>query len=293
MLSRKDAKMKKFHSKMPPPTPTVLLMLLFILLTTMASWAEPSGDGVEWEKILQPADAFVARELESGRTWRIHPQLCGTPELPASTFKIPNTLIGLETKAISGLEDNQRWDGTIHSVEAWNKGHDLESAFRNSVVWYYQRAARRVGPMQMQQWLDRFDYGNRDISGGIDRFWLDGGLRISPDQQVEFLSRLVSGRLSVSEESLGILRQIMEMDHTPASTLFAKTGWAQFDQANPPERRHVGWYVGYVVDPNKGMHGETLVFAFNCRSADPAPANFAPERVRRAKACLTAIGWWD
>jgi beta-lactamase class D len=47
----------------------------------------------------------------------------------------------------------------------------------------------------MQTWLERFDYGNRNIAGGQDMFWLDGDLRISALKQVLFLEKLASGKL--------------------------------------------------------------------------------------------------
>jgi len=102
---------------------------------------------------------------------------------PASTFKICNSLIGLETGVIKDENFVITWDIITRQNPKWNSDHNLKTAFKNSTVWYYQELARRVGGQQMKYWLDKANYGNADTSGGIDKFWLTGVLRISPKQQ--------------------------------------------------------------------------------------------------------------
>ncbi len=92
-------------------------------------------------------------------------------------------MIGLESGVIPDADYVIKWDGTTYPIAAWNQDHTLRSAIKNSVVWYFQESARRVGHEKMQQYINLVGYGNRDISGSIDSFWLDGGLRISPDEQ--------------------------------------------------------------------------------------------------------------
>jgi beta-lactamase class D len=106
---------------------------------------------------------------------------------PASTFKIFNSLVGLETGIIPNIQYEIPWDSVLRANQAWNSDHDLQKAFKNSTVWYYQELARRVGPLKMQYWLQKAKYGNADTSGGIDQFWLKGGLRISVKEQIRFL----------------------------------------------------------------------------------------------------------
>ncbi|MEM9304534.1 MAG: class D beta-lactamase, partial [Pseudomonadota bacterium] len=159
--------------------------------------------------------------------------------IPASTFKIPNSLIALETGVIRDEHAVFTWDGVERQIASWNRDHDLASAIRYSAVWYYQELARRIGPERMQTWIDRMGYGNRDISGGIDRFWLDGGMRISPREQIAFLHRLVHDRLPVSPRSQAIVRRILVQDYDGPGALYGKTGWAV---RTTPE---VGWFVGW------------------------------------------------
>ena len=111
----------------------------------------------------------------------------GEGKLPASTFKIPNSIIALETGVVGDPDkDVFKWDGVTRSIEAWNKDHTLRSAIAVSAVPVYQEIARRIGAERMQKYVDLFDYGNRDIGGGIDQFWLTGNLRIDPDPADRF-----------------------------------------------------------------------------------------------------------
>src|SRR4029453_4069567 len=126
----------------------------------------------------------------------------GEGKLPASTFKIPNSVIALEIGVVGDPDkDVFKWDGVTRSIEAWNKDHTLRSAIAVSAVPVYQEIARRIGAERMQKYVDLFDYGNRDIGGGIDQFWLTGNLRIDPVQQIDFLDRLRRGVLPVSKRS--------------------------------------------------------------------------------------------
>ncbi len=120
----------------------------------------------------------------------------GEPQLPASTFKIPNSIIALETGVVGDPDkDIFKWDGVVRSIEAWNKDHTLRSAIAASVVPVYQEIARRIGAERMKRHVDLLEYGNRDIGGGIDQFWLTGSLRIDPVQQIDFVDRLRRGTL--------------------------------------------------------------------------------------------------
>jgi Penicillin binding protein transpeptidase domain len=105
----------------------------------------------------------------------------GEDKLPASTFKVPNSLIALETGVVADPDkDVFKWDGVTRSIEAWNKDHTLRSAIAASAVPVYQEIARRIGAERMQKYVDLLDYGNHNIGGGIDQFWLTGEMRIDP-----------------------------------------------------------------------------------------------------------------
>lgn len=158
---------------------------------------------------------------------------------PASTFKICNSLIGLETGVIKDKDFVIPWDSVVRNP-VWDKDHDLKSAFANSTVWYYQELARRVGGQQMLHWLEKANYGNVDTSGGIDQFWLTGGLRISPEQQIDFLKRLHDNELPFSQRSSDIVKNIMIIKDTMDYIIRGKTGWGGYGN------KDIGWYVGYL-----------------------------------------------
>jgi beta-lactamase class D len=204
--------------------------------------------------------SFVLYDAGRNTMSRFNPAGCATRLSPASTFKIPNSLIGLETGVIPDEHFVIPWDSVRRSRPEWNRNHDLASAIAGSVVWYYQELARRVGTGAMQKALDALSYGNRDISGGIDRFWLGSSLEISADEQVEFLRKLARGTLPFSRRTMEIVRRITILEQTPGYTLHGKTGFADM-----PGNRAVGWFVGWV---EKG--DDLFCFACNLTTDDYA-----------------------
>ncbi|WP_258867944.1 penicillin-binding transpeptidase domain-containing protein [Alkalilimnicola ehrlichii] len=162
---------------------------------------------------------------------------------------------------------------------AWLEEHTLETAFLNSVVWYYQELARRIGAEHMQTYLDAFKYGNGDMSGAIDRFWLTGALRVSADAQVDFLQRFYFDELGLSPATTKTAKDLFVLEETPEYRLSGKTGWAGFgDPATPG----LGWFVGYVE-----RDGEVYFFALNL---DMEHADSADARLSITKDILRHVG---
>jgi beta-lactamase class D len=201
--------------------------------------------------------AFVLYDLNLKRYIRYNPERCAERFIPASTFKIMNSLIGLETGVIPDADYVIKWDGTKYDIPAWNQDHTLRTAIQNSVVWYYQELARRVGEKRMQEYVDAARYGNQDISGKIDTFWLEGGLRISAEEQVEFLKRLYKGELPFSQRSMNIVKEILVLEKTETYQLSGKTGSGQ--RITP----HESWFVGYLE-----TKGNVYFFATNIEGSD-------------------------
>src|ERR1043165_8519174 len=163
--------------------------------------------------------------------------------LPASTYKIPNSLIALETGVVQDPDrDVFKWDGVRRSIEAWNRDHTLRSAIAASAVPVYQEIARRIGVERMQKYVDLMEYGNRDIGGGIDQFWLTGDLRIDRIQQVDFLDRLRRGVLPISKRSQDLVRDILPVTKAGDATIRAKTGLLGAELGKPS----LGWVVGWA-----------------------------------------------
>ena len=203
----------------------------------------------------------------------------GQAMLPASTFKIPNSLIALETGVVVDPDkDVFKWDGVVRSIEGWNRDHTLRSAIAASAVPVYQEIARRIGAERMQKYVDLLEYGNRDIGGGIDQFWLTGNLRIDPVQQVDFVDRLRRGALPVSKRSQDLVRDILPVTKAGDATIRAKTGLVGAETGKPS----LGWLVGWA---EKGP--ASTVFALNLDIREP---RHVADRMKLAQQCLTDIG---
>src|SRR5262245_26816543 len=131
----------------------------------------------------------VVSEGGQSERWAGSAAECATRLSPASTYKIPHALIGLETGVITE-STVERWDGVRHPEQPkWNQDHTVLSAMRPSVLWFFQAMAPRIGAARAHQWLQRFGYGNTDTSGPITLYWVNGQLRISPDEQLVFLNK--------------------------------------------------------------------------------------------------------
>ncbi len=194
--------------------------------------------------------------------------------LPASTFKILNTLIALETGVIKDDVSVLTWDGIKRDFDVWNQDTNLRQAFKNSTVWFYQVLARKIGSERMQNFISQIGYGNQRIGKpeNIDNFWLEGDLRITPKQQIEFLQKVYAGKLPFSERNLDLLKDIMIVEQTPNYTLRGKTGWVD----------KTGWFVGYLEQNNKVYY-----FATNIDMPD---IKLAPARIKITRRCLEKLG---
>ncbi len=200
----------------------------------------------------QATGTFVLHALKTDQSVIHNEQRATNPLIPASTYKIPHSLIALETAVLADEEETWPWDGQERSFSQWNRDHNLRSGIRYSVVWFYQEVARRVGRERMQEWLDKMEYGNRDISGPIDQFWLQGQLRISARAQVDFLKKLYQNQLPFSQGTMDIVKDIMIQEEEENYVLRAKTGWAISTDPG------LGWYVGWVEEGE-----EVYFFALN------------------------------
>lgn len=194
------------------------------------------------------ADQYLIHGLEQ----------CQEALSPCSTFKIPNALIGLETGVLVGPDDLKTWDGTQHSREVNNQDHNLASAIKNSVVWYFQDVALDIGPERMQQALIDMDYGNHDITGGQDRFWLSSSLKITALEQIRFMDRLDRGALPASPSNQETVTVMMLQDERLPENfrgaVYGKTG-----SCIGAETDH-GWFTGFYHRDD-----EQYVFAVNVK----------------------------
>jgi beta-lactamase class D len=172
--------------------------------------------------------------------------------LPASTFKIPNTLIALEEGAIQSDSEVIKWDGVQREFPEWNKDQTLTTAFQSSCVWVYQYFAQKIGIEKYRFYVDKLDYGNKQLGDKVTTFWLEGPFGISAQEQVTFLRKLVLGTLPFPKNNMDLLKKIMIVGNSGEYVLRAKTGWTA--RVTP----QYGWYVGYVENKKS-----TWLFATN------------------------------
>lgn len=220
--------------------------------------AFPVPDSVVSNAFAGRQGAFVVVDCASGATCDFRPAASSERLPPCSSFKVWNALVGLEVGAVSSAaEAFYKWDGTTRAVPEWNGDLTFEEAFRASCVPAFQSLARTIGPGRMQSWLDRIGYGDRDLSAGVDVFWLPAGGRktilISPMEQAVLMRRLVTGDLPFRKESLAVLKDMMAARKTDRGVLYGKTG----SGGDGAGKYVLGWFVGYV-------EGGGRTFAFAC-----------------------------
>lgn len=183
---------------------------------------------------------------------------------PCSTFKIMNTLIGIDAGVIRDENTKFLWDGTDYKNPSWNRDQTLAEAVRNSTFWYFQRNASQVGSERMQFYLDRMNYGNSDISGGLTVFWEQSSLKISPLEQVQFIQKIHQGETIFSSSATDVLKKVIWISEKDGVALFGKTGSGLREEGRfipeGPEDGYVrGWFVGYVENDGNVYYVSTLI----------------------------------
>jgi beta-lactamase class D len=201
---------------------------------------------------------FILYDLNNDSYVKYNPERCSERFIPASTFKIFNSLTALESGVIKDENVIIKWDGVKRSYENWNQDLDMKRAFKYSAVWFYQDLARKIGYEKMKFYITANHYGNENIEGGIDKFWLQGDLRISPEEQITFLKNLFLDSVKFSKRTIDIVKKIMIYDQKDDYILRAKTGWGNIKGDN------IGWFVGYVE-----TSGNVYFFVTNVESKNP------------------------
>jgi beta-lactamase class D len=242
-----------------------------------------------WNAAPIPArSCFLLYEVGKGEVRRRPADLCTTRLLPASTFKIPHALAALDAGVVSGPGELMKYDGAPTTMDAWRHDHTLQTAMRDSVVWYFQRIAERLGLERERQYLRKFEYGNADPSSGLTTFWLGGSLQITPEEQVRFMRRLYRDELPVSPAAMRIVRQLIVQPQgavvnatgqhpfaapwPPGTTVGAKTG-SGTDRGG----QSVRWLVGHVARGERSW-----VFVSCVAGGDDIPALAAVDRAAAA-----------
>lgn len=218
----------------------ILLSAIFISSCAKTRIIEHKEWGARFSEQGIKDGCFLLRDNNHESIHYYNKERCITRFLPASTFKIFNSLIALETAVAPDERLLIKWDSTSMSRPGCEMDLTMDSAFKESCLWYYQEIARRIGAQRMQHYLDTIKYGNMNMEGGLDRFWLIDSLQISADEQAGFVKRLYFAELPLSERSQRIVKNMMLREETPKYRLYYKTGTGERNG------KYLYWITGFI-----------------------------------------------
>ncbi|MEN6567253.1 MAG: penicillin-binding transpeptidase domain-containing protein [Veillonellales bacterium] len=102
----------------------------------------------------------------------------------------------------------------------------------------------------MQEYLDKFEYGTKDISGGLTTFWLRSSLQISAREQVDLFRKLYSGQLPVSPENIEVVKRNIILTENNGVRFIGKTG-SGFENG----KWELGWSTQFCAFDSLYMQG--------------------------------------
>ena len=260
----------------------ITALIVFGLSACSVNKAKLDNDLKQYFDAKNVDGAFTMLNNADGQITVYNMALDTTRFTPASTFKILNSLIGLETGVITSDTMVIPWDKVERENANWNKDLGMKQAFAVSAVPYYQEVARRIGKDTMQHWIDSLSYGNKKISGAIDQFWLNNTLKISPDEQLGFMKKLYFDQLPFRKSVQQMVRAAMLREDNTAYKLSYKTGYG-FDEGN----NSIGWVVGWIEENNH------VYFFCTLTKAPGDPAGFSDSRIAITKDILKRYGFFE
>ncbi len=257
---------------------SIFLFLLFISSILPQQKIEYKNDLKKYFDDYNVMGSFLLYNLNKDKYTCYNLERCRERFLPASTFKIFNSLVGIETGIIPDSNFIFYWDSTKYQVNNWNQDLILRKAFQYSCVPCYQALAKKIGMAKMKYYIEKEHYGNEVLTGPIDYFWLNATLKISQFEQINFLKRLYQEELGFSHKAMQLVKYIMLVENKSKYKLRAKLGWGILrDSLN------VGWYVGYLE-----KEGNVYFFATNIESNNPGE-NFGSARIEITKSVLRSL----
>ncbi len=230
-----------------------------------------SGENVVFEDLssyFKDCDgSFVLYDLNNDQYHIYNYEQSALRVSPDSTYKIYSALFALEYDVIQPTRSSLPWKGIEYPFKEWNKDQDMNSAMRYSVSWYFQELDRRQGIKSLKENFERINYGNEDLSGGIDSFWAESSLKISPIEQVQLLKRFYLNDLGSSAENVQAVKDALLLSRTKDTAFFGKTGTGAIDGKDAN-----GWFIGFVEEKYN-----TYFFAVNIKNGIHCSGSTAAE----------------
>ncbi|ESY71030.1 MULTISPECIES: class D beta-lactamase [Mesorhizobium] len=230
----------------------VLFLLAWLLGFPMRAQSAPLGD-VQCTLI---ADAASGKTLYQDGT-------CDQRFSPASTFKVPLSLIGYDAGILSD-EHTPAWDYKPEFKAAKRDQKTVDPVIweRDSIIWYSREITRRLGSEKFAGYVSKLGYGNSDVSGnpgkddGLTYSWVNSSLKITPVEQVDFLRKLLARQLPVSAKAYDMTAAIIPTFQAGGWTVQGKTGSTRLGGDADKDKRSLGWFVGWAK-----KDGRQIVFA--------------------------------
>jgi feruloyl esterase len=253
-----------------------------------ARWVAAAAIALTIAAAAQPAprECFVLQALDGSPPVVSDPLECALRTVPASTFKLPHSLIALETGVIADPHALVTWDRSPQPFPAWQRDHSLDSAVKASVVWFFQRTAAAIGRARMEQSLKAIGYSADTFERDVTTFWLNGDLAVSPLEQVAFLRRLARYELPVQRRHVDAVQAAYLM---PPGTIVNASGAHPFALAWPAplvvraktgnatvDGERVSWLVGQIDSGTRQW-----VFASRVRATGELPGTAGAEAALR------------
>lgn len=186
---------------------------------------------------------------------------------PNSTYKIYSALFALESGVITRQQTTMKWNGKTYPYKTWNQNQNLFTAMENSVTWYFQRLDQKMQMENIQAYVDKINYGNQNVSGGIEDYWLESSLKISPIEQVQLLKDFYTNQYGFDQKNVQLLKDAIRLEMKDKATLYGKTGTGTVNGKNVN-----GWFIGYVETKHN-----TYFFATNIENDHHANGSIAAE----------------
>lgn len=264
---KKDSASKKGKSAGVMALILMLVYCLSPLLTAHASLdSNFSMQDENWEEIdLSPYfdgldGSFVLYDISGGQYQIYQKEFSEQRVSPDSTFKIYSGLFALEEHHITPESTMLSWNQSEQPFREWMQDQTLGSAMKHSVNWYFQDLDRQSGLSVLSSYYQKISYGNCDLTGGVDSYWAESSLKISPVEQVMLLADLLENQWGFDSQNIKAVKDALYLSDTPFGKLYGKTGTGMVNGQNIN-----GWFVGFLEN-----NGHTYCFATNLRNSGAA-----------------------
>lgn len=211
--------------------------------------------------------SFVLYDMTNDQYQIYNKELSERQISPDSTFKIYSGLFALEENIISPGSSLQKWDKTEQPFDCWNQNQTLTSAMQDSVNWYFQDLDRQSGLATLYTYYHKISYGNCDLTGGIEQYWAESSLKISPVEQVILLSDLLENKWNFKKQNIDAIKNSLFISDTSIGKLYGKTGTGLING-----KYDNGWFVGFIENS-----GKVYCFAANLQNSEDSTGSKAAE----------------